>query len=498
MGAFTMESPLLQGTYMASALLFILGIERLARVRSARSGNRIAALAMFVAVVATTFALWGDAERETLWAVLAGGVALGSVIGFVLARRVAMTAMPELVALFNGLGGAASMLVAWAELERARAAWASGPRAEAGSVVSEGLSGAGAATLASLEGPLFVVAAALSILIGAVTLSGSFVAYGKLAGKIRGARLGPLGIRPLNAVLLVAALAAAGAVGFAFAGDPEGVTWAIYALVGLTLLLGVGLVVPIGGADMPVVISLLNSYSGLAACATGFVLQNNLLIVAGSLVGASGLILTKIMCRAMNRSLANVLFAGIEAGSAGGDQEYTGVKSTSAAELAMVLDAAQSVIFVPGYGLAVAQAQHKVQELAAMLEGRGCEVRYAIHPVAGRMPGHMNVLLAEASVPYERLFELDEINGDFKSTDVTVVVGANDVCNPAAYEEGSAIAGMPVLDVWDSRTVVVIKRSLSPGYAGIKNELFERDNALMLFADARAAIAETISEFNDL
>ncbi|MED6335982.1 MAG: NAD(P)(+) transhydrogenase (Re/Si-specific) subunit beta [Planctomycetota bacterium] len=483
-----MESPLIQGTYMASALLFILGIERLARVRTARSGNRIAALAMFVAVVATTFALWGDAERETLWAILAGGVALGSVIGFVLARRVAMTAMPELVALFNGLGGAASMLVAWAELERARAAWPTGASAAAWLPL----------TMVSLHGPLFVIAAALSILIGAVTLSGSFVAYGKLAGKIRGARLGPLGIRPLNAVLLVAALAAAGAVGFAFAGDPEGVTWAIYALVGLTLLLGVGLVVPIGGADMPVVISLLNSYSGLAACATGFVLQNNLLIVAGSLVGASGLILTKIMCRAMNRSLANVLFAGIEAGSAGGDQEYTGVKSTSAAELAMVLDAAQSVIFVPGYGLAVAQAQHKVQELAAMLEGRGCEVRYAIHPVAGRMPGHMNVLLAEASVPYERLFELDEINGDFKNTDVTIVVGANDVCNPGAYEEGSAIAGMPVLDVWDSRTVVVIKRSLSPGYAGIKNELFERDNALMLFADARAAIDETISEFNDL
>ncbi len=488
MGTFTMESPLIQGAYMASALLFILGIERLARVRSARSGNRIAALAMFVAVVATTFALWGDAERETLWAILAGGVALGSVIGFVLARRVAMTAMPELVALFNGLGGAASMLVAWAELERARAAWPTGASAAAWLP----------STMVSLHGPLFVIAAALSILIGAVTLSGSFVAYGKLAGKIRGARLGPLGIRPLNAVLLVAALAAAGAVGFAFAGDPEGVTWAIYALVGLTLLLGVGLVVPIGGADMPVVISLLNSYSGLAACATGFVLQNNLLIVAGSLVGASGLILTKIMCRAMNRSLANVLFAGIEAGSAGGDQEYTGVKSTSAAELAMVLDAAQSVIFVPGYGLAVAQAQHKVQELAAMLEGRGCEVRYAIHPVAGRMPGHMNVLLAEASVPYERLFELDEINGDFKNTDVTIVVGANDVCNPGAYEEGSAIAGMPVLDVWDSRTVVVIKRSLSPGYAGIKNELFERDNALMLFADARAAIDETISEFNDL
>jgi NAD(P) transhydrogenase subunit beta len=498
MGAFTMESPLIQGAYMAAALLFILGISRLARVRSARQGNRIAALAMFVAVVATTIALWGDAERETLWATLAGGVVLGALIGIVLAKRVAMTAMPELVALFNGLGGAASMLVAWAELERARAEWASAPRGADGLVVSEGAFGLGTVNLATLQGPLFAVAAVLSILIGAVTLSGSLVAYGKLAGKIRGSRLGPLGIRPLNAVLLAVALAAAWTVGFGMAGNPEAVEWAVYALVALTLLLGVGLVVPIGGADMPVVISLLNSYSGLAACATGFVLQNNLLIVAGSLVGASGLILTRIMCRAMNRSLANVLFAGIDAGADAGDQEYTGVKSTSAAELAMVLDAAQSVIFVPGYGLAVAQAQHKVQELATMLEARGCEVRYAIHPVAGRMPGHMNVLLAEANVPYERLFELDEINGDFKNTDVTIVVGANDVCNPAAYEEGSAIAGMPVLDVWDSRTVVVVKRSLSPGYAGIKNALFERDNALMLFEDAKAAIEETAGELGEL
>jgi NAD(P) transhydrogenase subunit beta len=262
--------------------------------------------------------------------------------------------------------------------------------------------------------------------------------------------------------------------------------------------LGIGLVVPIGGADMPVVISLLNSYSGLAACATGFVLENNLLIVAGSLVGASGLILTQIMCKAMNRSLVNVLFAGIDAGGDAGDQEYKGVKSTSASDLAMLLDGAQSVIFVPGYGLAVAQAQHKVRELASLLEERDCQVRYAIHPVAGRMPGHMNVLLAEANVPYEQLFELDQINSDFKNTDVAVVLGANDVCNPVAYEEGSPIAGMPVLDVWDARTVVVVKRSLSPGYAGIKNPLFERDNTLMLFQDAKAAMEETITELQEL
>jgi NAD(P) transhydrogenase subunit beta len=281
-------------------------------------------------------------------------------------------------------------------------------------------------------------------------------------------------------------------------GGSFGIHFSVLLVVLIALLLGVGLVVPIGGADMPVVISLLNSYSGLAACATGFVLQNNLLIVAGSLVGASGLILTRIMCKAMNRSLANVLFAGIEPTKDDGDQEYKNVKSTSGAELAMLLESAESVIIAPGYGLAVAQAQHRVQELAQLLEDNDVDVRFAIHPVAGRMPGHMNVLLAEANVPYEQLFERDQINGEFASTDVVLVVGANDVCNPQAYEEGSAIAGMPVLDVWDARTVVVVKRSLSPGYAGIKNPLFERENTLMLFQDAKAAMEETITEFQEL
>jgi NAD(P) transhydrogenase subunit beta len=246
------------------------------------------------------------------------------------------------------------------------------------------------------------------------------------------------------------------------------------------------------------VISLLNSYSGLAAAATGFVLGNELLIVAGSLVGASGLILTQIMCKAMNRSLANVLFGGIDAGADAGDTEYKGVKSTSGADVAMILESAQSVIIVPGYGMAVAQAQHKVQELASVLEADEIKVRYAIHPVAGRMPGHMNVLLAEANVPYEQLFELDQINSEFKNTDVVIVIGANDVCNPVAYDEGSAITGMPVLDVWDARTVIVVKRSLSAGYAGITNPLFERDNALMFFADGKAAVEETIREYKDL
>jgi len=477
---------LIQAVYMAAALLFILGLKRLSGVRSARGGNRIAAFAMLLAVGATLVLLWGDIG---LGIVIAGIVA-GSAIGAVLAKRVPMTAMPELVALFNGLGGGASMFVAWAEVTRFTGSRPDGAVARTmgeGYLLESDLMG----------GSEFTVAAVLSLLIGAVTLSGSLIAYGKLAGSVRGNRFGPIGVRALNVAILLGCLALMWYGGYVATGGAA-IQLATLAVVVVALILGVGLVVPIGGADMPVVISLLNSYSGLAACSTGFVLQNNLLIVAGSLVGASGLVLTRIMCKAMNRSLANVLFAGIDASVEEGDKEYKGVKATSAGELAMVLDAAQSVIFVPGYGLAVAQAQHKVQELATMLEARGCEVRYAIHPVAGRMPGHMNVLLAEANVPYEQLFELDQINGEFKNTDVVIVVGANDVCNPSAYEEKSAIAGMPVLDVWDARTAVVIKRSLSAGYAGIKNRLFEMDNTLMFFSDAKAALEETIAELKDL
>jgi NAD(P) transhydrogenase subunit beta len=327
------------------------------------------------------------------------------------------------------------------------------------------------------------------------------IAYGKLAGKIWKSRFGPVGSKPLNVLLALACIALSVWGGFVV-DSPDGIQTAHYALVGVALLLGIGLVVPIGGADMPVVISLLNSYSGLAACATGFVLHNNLLIVAGSLVGASGLILTRIMCKAMDRSLTNVLFAKFgadESSGGGGSDEYTSVKSAGAEEAAMLLDTATSAIICPGYGMAVAQAQHKVRELATILEERGCTVRYAIHPVAGRMPGHMNVLLAEADVPYEQLFELDRINGDFQTTDVAIVIGANDVCNPAAIEDPkSPIAGMPVLNVWESGTVFVIKRSLSAGYAGIKNDLFERDNALMCFGDAKKFLEELITELKEL
>ncbi len=465
-----------QIAYMVSALLFILGIKRLSGVKTARSGNTLAAIGMALAFGATMLDV-GAVD----WTVLAGGVLLGTLIGVVLAVRVHMTSMPELVALFNGLGGAASAFVALAEMNK--------------------VAGEGETTRIADAGAPFAIALSLSILIGAVTLSGSMIAFGKLSGKIWKSRFGPIGSQPLNALLALAAIALCYWAGFAVTGG-AGIETGFYVLAAVALLLGIGLVVPIGGADMPVVISLLNSYSGLAACATGFVLENNLLIIAGSLVGASGLILTRIMCKAMDRSLTNVLFAtfGEQAtGGGGAADEYTNVKSAGPQETAMLLEAATSVIICPGYGMAVAQAQHKVRELATLLEARGCSVRYAIHPVAGRMPGHMNVLLAEADVPYEQLFELDNINGDFQTTDVAIVIGANDVCNPAAIEDPtSAIAGMPVLKVWEAQTVFVVKRSLSPGYAGIKNPLFERDNAMMCFGDAKKFLEELIVEVKDL
>ena len=472
--------------YMAASALFVLGIIMLGKVKTAARGNRWAGVGMAIAIGGTVLLLITDgawAPRSYLIAIGAGAV--GSIAGWWLAVKVPMTSMPEFVAFFNGLGGAASMCVALAEV----------PRAATG----HDIEGVDMTTLADMGGVDFAVADGLSVVIGAVTFSGSMIAYAKLAGKLNGNRIGVLGRQQVNLLLGVICL------GLAVWGDFFAATPAtLYSSNGLltlaALVLGVGLTVPIGGADMPVAIALLNSYSGIAAMTTGFVLQNNLLIVAGSLVGASGIILTQIMCKAMNRSLANVLLGGLqEAAAATKDEGYTKVKSTSAEELAQLLDAATSVIFVPGYGLAVAQAQHKVRELATLLEKKGCAVRYAIHPVAGRMPGHMNILLAEADVPYEQLFELDKINDDFKNTDVVIVLGANDVCNPAALKDPkSPIAGMPVLEVWNARTVVVVKRSLSAGYSGIRNELFQMDNSLMLFADAKKALEETISELKAL
>ena len=463
--------------YLLSAVLFILGIKGLTRVRTARRGNAMAALAMLIAIVGTLIELGSISYQLILIGLLAGGL-----IGVIVAIRVPMTSMPEMVALFNGSGGAASVLVALSIL------WLA--------VVQSGVSG----TASALLGPAAAITTVLSILIGGITASGSLVAFLKLNGTLSGNPILLPGRHVINALLLFGAIG--GGLWAVFQSPDPAMTGTIaLAVTAASLVAGILLVIPIGGADMPVVISLLNSYSGLAASATGFVLSNNLLIISGALVGASGLILTQIMCVAMNRTLGNVLFGGFggeDAGGGGGSDEYTNVRSYSAEEAALVLEDAERVVIVPGYGLAVAQAQHSARELAQMLEERGVTVTYAIHPVAGRMPGHMNVLLAEADVPYEQLIEMDRINPEFKNTDAVLVVGANDVVNPAAETSpGSPIHGMPVLKVWEAATVMVIKRSLSPGFAGIKNDLFEADNAMMLFADAKQALQDLVSELKN-
>ena len=442
--------------YLAAAVLFILGLKRLSRPRTAVRGNQYGAAGMLIAVVVT---LTDNAIIGFEWII--GGLVLGTAVGALLAMRVRMTAMPELVALFNGFGGGASVLVAAASYLEASDLGTETTRLSA--------------------------AAALASLIGAVTFIGSLIAFGKLREA-----LGWSGFPGMRAVS-VAVVAAAAAFGVLMAVDADNALW-LWLLVAAGAVLGLLVVVPIGGADMPVVIALLNSLSGMAAVAAGFVLDNSLLIIAGSLVGASGLILTRIMCVAMNRSLLSVIFSPAPSGAGGpsADDVYAGkVRSTSADDVAMLLESAERVVIVPGYGLAVAQAQHAVRDLARRLEDRGTEVLFGIHPVAGRMPGHMNVLLAEAEIGYERLVEMDDINPAFEQTDVTIVIGANDVVNPVARTDPSSpIAGMPILDVDKSDVVVVIKRSLSPGFAGIPNPLFAADNALMLFGDGREAVVE--------
>ncbi len=473
MSAETLRGVVVPLIYLVSATLFMFGLKRLAKVRTARNGNRMAAVAMLLAVAGTLLEM---GVVDYTWILV--GTIVGGLIGVIVAVRVEMTSMPEMVALFNGFGGAASALVALSVFWR--------------SVVENGS--------AQLE-PMAAIAGGLSILIGAITLTGSLMAFLKLQGKPNKGQPVLLPARHLlNGILLLGAFGAVGYFGF-YAPTASAVTNGILAVTGASLLLGILLVLPIGGADMPVVVSLLNSYSGLAAAAAGFVIGNPLLIIAGALVGAAGLILTQIMCVAMNRSLLNVLVGGFGQASSGpaGSDDYEGVRSSGAEEAAMMLETAESVIIVPGYGLAVAQAQHAVRELADLLEKRGTKVSYAIHPVAGRMPGHMNVLLAEADVPYEQLFELEEINGEFKQTDVVFVVGANDVVNPAANDDpASPIYGMPILNVDEARTVFVIKRSLSPGFAGMKNTLFERDNTMMIFGDAKDVLQKLATEIDEL
>jgi NAD(P) transhydrogenase subunit beta len=458
-------------SYLLASVLFILTFKGLSHPRSAVRANLMGSVGMLIAVLATLALLdWGPGASR-YW-VIGAGLVVGSVVGALLALRIRMTAMPQMVALLNGFGGAASTLVAGAALIEA---------------LAQGQAPSGQST----------VATAAAGIIGAVTFWGSLVAFAKLQELIPGQPVLFRGQQAANAAVLALSLVlAAGLV------LQPGSVWIYWLIVVAASVLGITSVLPIGGADMPVVICLLNSYSGLAAAATGFVLDNFMLIVAGSLVGASGIILSRIMCKAMNRSLVNVLFGGVGAEIvtvAAADEIYGGrVKGASAEEIALVMESARRVVIVPGYGMAVSQAQHAVRDLANLLESRGAQVEFGVHPVAGRMPGHMNVLLAEADIPYEKVKEMDEINASFEQTDVAIVIGANDVVNPVARTDPqSPIAGMPILDVDKARTVVVIKRSLSPGFAGIPNPLFAADNTLMYFADGKKAVVDLIQAMKE-
>jgi NAD(P) transhydrogenase subunit beta len=466
--------------YLVAAVMFIQGIRRLSKVRTAKSGNSLSAAAMLIAIVVTMVIVSGHAA----WPFVIAGMITGSLIGLVAAQRVEMTQMPEMVALFNGFGGGASALVSLSLF------FAMFHGHTTGDFLFVGGAGAPINTASS------AVSAILGLIIGAITLSGSFVAFLKLNGTVHGNAFSFPGRNGVNAFMLLAPLAAGLLICFSPI-DAGLVLIIMMAITVLALIVGVTATLPIGGADMPVVISLLNALSGVAASMAGFAVQNPVLIVAGSLVGASGLILTQIMCKAMNRTLAGVLFKSF-GNTSGGREGYDNIKESSAEEVAMLLDDAERVVFVPGYGLAVAQAQHTTRELATLLEARGVEVSYAIHPVAGRMPGHMNVLLAEADVPYEQLIEMDKINPEFKTTDVAIVLGANDVVNPAALnDKDSPIYGMPILNVYEARTVVIVKRSLSPGFAGIRNELFDNDNTVMVFGDAKKVLTDMVAEVKE-
>ena len=451
-------------SYVLAAILFIVGIKRLSSPKTARNGNAIASVGMLIAIVATLVSD-GNMDYQTI----AIGMIIGAIIGAFFAIKVKMTQMPQMVAIFNGFGGGASALVAAAEYLNP----------------AKNPSTFNAATIV------------LAVLVGTLTFTGSFIAFGKLQGFISGKPIVFKGQKFLNAIIAIILVGMGILVIFQASTGLEN----FYGLIIFAAILGITLIIPIGGADMPVVISLLNSYSGLAAAATGFVLMNNGLIISGSLVGASGLILTNIMCKGMNRSLANVIFGavGLEAPSSSGKGKQINVKSSTTEEAAMILDAADKVIVVPGYGLAVAQAQHAVREVAEQLELMGKTVLYAIHPVAGRMPGHMNVLLAEANIPYDHLKDLKDINPEFETCDVAIVLGANDVVNPAArHDTSSPIYGMPILDVDKSRTVIVNKRTMNPGFAGIQNELFGFENTVMVFGDAKEMLTTLYKDLKEL
>ena len=452
--------------YVLAAILFIMGIKRLSSPKTAQSGNTIASLGMLVAIIATVISF------ELLdFKLIATGMIIGTIIGATFAIRVQMTQMPQMVAIFNGFGGGASALVAAAEYFT---------------------------KYGTVELNTFITGTIiLSVFIGTLTFSGSFIAFGKLQGFVSGKPVVFRGQQILNAIIAISLIVIGSLI---TTGINQELNF-FYVIIILALLLGITLTIPIGGADMPVVISLLNSYSGIAASATGFVLMNNGLIISGALVGASGLILTNIMCKGMNRSLSNVIFGavGLEEETSNDTGKQISVKSSTTDEAAMILDAADKVIIVPGYGLAVAQAQQATREVAEQLEAMGKTVLYAIHPVAGRMPGHMNVLLAEANVPYDKLKDLGDINPEFEDCDVAIVLGANDVVNPAArHDTSSPIYGMPILDVDKSRTVIVNKRTMNPGFAGIQNELFGFENTVMVFGDAKEMLTNLFKDLKEL
>jgi H+-translocating NAD(P) transhydrogenase subunit beta len=454
---------LAQLLYLLAAVLFITGLRQLQSPATARQGNRISSVGMLIAIIVTLLD-----QAIVSYTTIIAGLVVGSGIGATMARTVKMTSMPQMVALLNGVGGGASLLVASAEFLHAD---------ERGLAVTSDVS----------------FSTQLGILIGSVTLTGSFIAFAKLQEIMTGRPITFGGQKVVNA-LLFATIVVLGGWLVVDLGAPA---WAFYTFVSLALVLGVMLVIPIGGADMPVVIALLNSYSGIAASMTGFVIRNEVLIISGALVGSSGIILSKIMCKAMNRSLSNVLFGAFGATVQASSKSAAGltVHTTTVEDAAVQLAYAQNVIVVPGYGLAVAQAQHQVRELADLIEKKGGTVKYAIHPVAGRMPGHMNVLLAEANIPYDKLFDMDDINSEFERADVALVIGANDVVNPAARNDPSSpIFGMPILNADQAKRIIVMKRGMSAGFAGIENELFYNAKTQMLFGDAKGSLSKLVSE----
>ena len=467
---YTMGETLLELSYLIAALLFVYGLKLLSHPETARRGNFYAAGGMLLGMATTLFlhknANGGGIPLANLWIILAA-IGIGSVIGWIVARRIKMTAMPQLVSFYNATGGAASMLVSLLEF----------PNADMNDIGS-------------------VLVTLLGLIIGAIAFSGSMIAYGKLDGKVSDIRSGAM--KYINILLLIVTLGLAVYM-MASGQTPAELNWAIYLLMVLSLLYGVMFVMPIGGADMPVVISLLNSLTGIAAAMAGFIYNNEAMILGGILVGAAGTILTVLMCKAMNRSLLNVIIGSFGGGGTSAAQEQGDMKEMTMSDAAILLSYSKNVVIVPGYGLAVAQAQHACHELDLLLTGKGVNVRYAIHPVAGRMPGHMNVLLAEADVPYEQLVEMDSINPDMPNTDVVVVIGANDVVNPAAANDpGSPIAGMPIIRAHEAKNIIVMKRGRGKGYAGIENELFFGEKTRLLFGNAKDTLQKLVSEIKNL